>query len=75
MRTTLNLDDDAFATAQAYARTRAIRLGKAVSELIRHGSSGKVAMKQVNCVWVFDLPLDTAKVTARQVKRLLNESS
>ena len=74
MRTTLNLEDDAIATAQAYARARALKLGQAVSELIRRGSSGKTAMKQVDGVWVFDLPTDAPKVTALQVKQLLDES-
>ena len=75
MRTTLTLKDDAFATAQAYARSRAIKLGQAISELILRGSAGKVAMKQVNGVWVYDLPPDTPRITARQVKRLLDEAS
>jgi len=74
MRTTLNLEDDAIATAQAYARARAIKLGQAVSELIRRGSSEKAAMKQVDGVWVFDLPADAPKITALQVKQLLDES-
>lgn len=74
MRTTLTLQDDAFATAQAYARARAIKLGQAISELILRGSAGKVAMKQVNGIWVFDLPPDTPKISAQQVKRLLDES-
>ena len=74
MRTTLNLEDDAIATAQAYARARAIKLGQAVSELIRRGSSGKASMKQVEGVCVFDLPADAPKVTALQVKQLLDES-
>ena len=74
MRTTLNLEDDAIATAQTYARARAIKLGQAVSELIRRGSSGKASMKQVEGVWVFDLPADAPKVTALQVKQLLDES-
>ena len=74
MRTTLTLEDDAFATTQAYARARASKLGQAISELIRRGSAGKVAMKQVNGIWVFDLPPDTPKISARQVKRLLDES-
>ena len=74
MRTTLNLEDDAIATAQAYARARAIKLGQAVSELIRRGSTGKAAMKQVDGVWVFDLPSGAPKVTALQVKQLLDES-
>ena len=63
------------ATARAYARAPAIKLGQAVSELILRGNSGKSAMKQVNGFWVFDLPPDTPKVTARQVKQLLDESA
>ena len=59
MRTTLNIDDDAMTAARAYARAREIKLGQAVSELIRRGSSEKVAMKQVDEVCVFDLPADT----------------
>ena len=74
MRTTLNLEDDAIAIAQAYARARAIKLGQAVSELIRRGSSRKAAMKQVDGVWVFDLPHDAPKVTALQIKLLLDNS-
>jgi len=31
-------------------------------------------MKQVDGVWVFDLPPDAPKVTALQVKQLLDES-
>ena len=75
MRTTINLEDDAFATAQAYAQARAIKLVQAVSELILRGNAPKVAMKQVNGLWVFDLPADTPKVSAQKVKQLLDESS
>ena len=75
MRTTLNLEDDAFSTAQAYAKARAIKLGQAISELILRGSAGKVPMKQTGGVWVFDLPANTPKVTAAQVRQLLDEAS
>ena len=75
MCTTIKLKDDAFATAQAYAQARAITLGQAVSELILRGNAPKVAMKQVNGIWVFDLPADTPKVSAQKVKQLLDESS
>ena len=74
MRTTINIEDDAFATAQAYAQARAIKLGQAVSELILRGNAPKVAMKQVNGVWVFDLPADAPKISSRKVKQLLDES-
>lgn len=75
MRTTLTLEDDAFSTAQAYAKARAIKLGQAISELILRGSAGKVPMKQTGGVWVFDLPANTPKVTAAQVRQLLDEAS
>ena len=74
MRTTINIEDDAFATAQAYAQARAIKLGQAVSELILRGNAPKVAMKQVNGLWVFDLPSDMPKISSQRVKQLLDES-
>jgi hypothetical protein len=75
MRTTITLEDDAFATAQAYARSRALKLGQAVSELIRRGSAQRLPIKRVGGVWVFDLPADTPPVTARQVRAMLDESA
>ena len=74
MRTSINIEDDAFSTAQAYAQARAIKLGQAVSELIPRGNAPKVAMKQLNGVWVFDLPVDAPKISSRKVKQLLDES-
>lgn len=75
MRTTLTLEDDAFAIAQAYAKARAIKLSQAVSELIRRSSLEKMPFKQTGGVWVFDLPADTPMGTERQVKALLEEAS
>ena len=75
MRTTLTLDDTAFAAAQAYAKARAIKLGAAISELILRGSAGKVPMKQTSGVWVFDLPANTPKVSAARVRQLLDATS
>lgn len=75
MRTTITLEDDAFATAQAYAQARALKLGQAISDLIRRGSAERLAIKQVAGVWVFDLPPGTPKVTARQVKELLDDGA
>lgn len=74
MRTTLTLEDDAFATAQAYAKARAIKLGQAVSELIRRSSAEKMPFKQTGGVWVFDLPAGTPVATEAQVKQLLDDS-
>ncbi|MFY9314048.1 MAG: hypothetical protein WAO95_00650 [Burkholderiales bacterium] len=75
MRTTITIEDDAFATASTYARARALKLGQAVSELIRQGSAQKLPIRQKDGVWVFDLPRGTPRVTARQVQQLLDESA
>lgn len=74
MRTTITLEDDAFATAQAYARARSLKLGQAVSDLIRRGSEQALPVKRSGGVWVFDLPEDAPAVTSRDVKRLLDET-
>lgn len=75
MRTTISIADEAFAAAKAYARARALKLGQAVSELILRGSAEKLPIRQVNGIWVFDLPSDAPRVTARQVKQMLDESA
>ena len=75
MRTTITLEDDAFAAATAYARARALKLGQAVSELIRRGTADKLPMKQTGGVWIFDMPADAAPLTARQVQKMLDESA
>ena len=75
MRTTLTLEDDAFATATAYAEARTLKLGQAVSELIRRGSAAKLPLKQVQGVWVIDLPADAPPLTARQVRQMRDESA
>ena len=75
MRTTLTLDTDAFATAQACARARAVKLGQAVSELIRLGSAERLAVRQQDGVWVFDRPADAPKVSAARVKELLDDGA
>jgi hypothetical protein len=75
MRTTINLEDDAYASAEAYARARALKLGQAVSELIRLGSANRLQFKQVAGVWVFDLPADSAPLSAQQVQTMLDEST
>jgi hypothetical protein len=75
MRTTLTLEDDAFDLAQGYAEARALKLGQAISELIRRDSGARLAMRKEAGVWVFDLPADAPRVTVRQVKNLLDEGA
>jgi hypothetical protein len=75
MRTTLTIDDDAFSKAQAYANSRALKLGQAVSELIRRGTADKLPMKQKNGAWIFELPPGTPRVTAKQVRDMMDEGA
>lgn len=75
MRTTITLEDDAFATAQTYARARALKLGQAVSELIRRGSTERLPIRKSGQTWVFDVPADTPKVSAGQVKDMLDDAA
>jgi hypothetical protein len=74
MRTTINLEDVALEAAKAYAEARAIKLGQAISELIVRGSVGSIPIRELNGLWVFDLPKNTPKITAAKVKQLLDES-
>ena len=73
MRTTITLEEDAFAAAQAYAEARGLRLGQAVSELIRRANMGPMPVREEGGVWVFDLPADTAPISSRRVKELLED--
>ena len=75
MRKTITIEDDAFATANAYAKARGLKLGQAISELIRRGTAKKMPLKQKDGVWVFDLPAETPRVTARQVRQMLGKSA
>lgn len=80
MRTTINLQDDAFEAASAFATARQMKLGDAVSELVRRGI-GKVRepvvkVKEKNGIWVFATGRNPAvpKVTADRVKALIDDT-
>jgi hypothetical protein len=70
---TLTLDGDALLIASAFARARSLDLGQAVSELIRRGGAGRPPLRKTHGVWTFDLPADTAPLTARKVRRMLGD--
>ena len=70
MRTTLTLDDDIFQIAKDYAESRSIGLGKAVSELVRRGSSLPMPTRIVNGLHVFDPPPGSPIVTGKKVRDL-----
>jgi len=79
MRTTLNLHDDAFQAASDYAAARAMKLGDAVSELVKRGldqtRQGQVTMKKKHGIWIFETPAGRSHpaVTDALVKELMEE--
>ena len=73
MRTTVNIDDDAFDIAKRYAASRSLGLGKALSELVRKGVSHRWGMREEDGIFVVDLPKDSPKVTTKHILDLEDE--
>jgi hypothetical protein len=73
MRTTINLDDDVISIVKRYAESRAVGLGKALSELVRRGIAAPLPTRTVNGLLVFDPPGDSPRVTTRMVRELETE--
>jgi hypothetical protein len=70
MRTTINLDDDLAPIVKKFAESRALALGKAVSELVRRGIHASRPTRMVNGLLVFDLPPDSPRVSTNRVREL-----
>jgi hypothetical protein len=73
MRTTLSLDDDIFREAKAYAQSRDIPIGKAVSELVRRGLRAPLQTKVVNGFHLVELPPGSPQVSIEHVRKLQDE--
>ncbi len=72
MRTTFTLDDDAATLAQTFAKANDLRLGQAVSELIRRASSPPMRLKKKGGLWVIPAMPGAPTVTAKQVKDMID---
>jgi hypothetical protein len=72
MRTTFTLDDDAAELAQNYAKSRSLRLGKAVSELIRRASAPPMTLKKKGQLRVIPATPGAPKVSAQRVKDMID---
>ncbi len=70
MRTTLSLDDDILAEVKAYAATRDVALGKAVSELVRKGLQAPLRTRMVDGFYVVDLPPGSPEITTERLLEL-----
>lgn len=73
MRTTLSLEDDAIQSLKTYAEKHHLSLGQAASELIRRGSRFQLGTRKVNGLPVFEAPADFPRITAKEVRQLLDE--
>ncbi len=85
MRTTLNIQDQAFEQAQAFAAARAMKLGDAVSELIALGAQSlrpaandppnrPEMFRRENGILVFNVDPNAPKVSAEFVRKLIEQS-
>jgi|GEM_PF-184739 hypothetical protein len=70
MRTTLNLEDQAYEAIKEYAEKRHISLGQAASDLVYKGSESLPKFKTKNGWVVFDLPPGSPPLTSERVKEL-----
>jgi len=73
MRTTLSLDNDVFREIKAYAESRDVAIGKAVSELVRRGLRAPLQTRMVNGFHVVELPQDSPPIRSEDVKKLQDE--
>ena len=69
-RTTLTLEKDVYQVAKRYAAARGVRLGKAVTELVRRGLAARETTRTKNGLVVFDLPTGSPPVSGEDVRRV-----
>lgn len=69
-RTTLSLEDEVLGLLKRYARARSMSLGDAVGDLVRRGLEAPPAAREVNGLYVLELPAGSPRVTEAVVKRL-----
>ena len=67
MRTTVAIDDDLLERAKAIARTRRVSLGRAVSDLLRHGLELQIV--EEDGLPVFKVPPTAKPITSEDVHK------
>lgn len=73
-RTTVTLDADAFEQARAYATARKMRLGKAISDLVRKGAGVRAPIVYKNGLPVIQARPGARRITPDDVRRGLEEA-
>jgi hypothetical protein len=71
MRITVNIDHDSLLLVKKYMGVRHVRLGKALSELVRRGLNEVPPTRRVNGLIVFDFKKGYPRVTTKKVRSLL----
>jgi hypothetical protein len=73
LRKRLSLDNDAVKTKLDMPKNRRVPLGKAASELIRHGVPFQLGTKRRNGLPVLDASEDLPVITSERVRELLEK--
>lgn len=73
MRTTMNIEEKAFAAVASFARSKSVSLGEAASELIRLGSENLPNFKKMNGFVLFDLPAAAPPIDNAMLDALENQ--
>lgn len=71
MRITVNIDDDSLHLVKKYMKMRQMRLGEALSELIRQGMNAPIPTRRVNGLLVVDPKKGSPRMTTEKVLNLL----
>jgi hypothetical protein len=71
MRITANIEDESLRLVRKYMKARGVRLGKALSELIRQALNEPLPTRRVNGLFVFDPGKSSRRVTTKKVRSLL----
>jgi hypothetical protein len=71
MRITVSIDDDSLLLVRKSMKIRQVRLGKALSELVRQALNEPLPTRRVNGLFVFDPGRASPRVTTKKVRSLL----
>jgi len=71
MRITASIDEESFRLVKKYMKARGVRLGKALSELVRQALNEPLPTRRVNGLLVFDPGRAFSRVTTKKVRSLL----
>lgn len=73
MRTTVNIEDETFTAARAYAARRGVSLGQALTELVRRGLEVECPIEMRDGVPVLTPGPDVPPMTDDDVRAALDE--